>query len=326
MRNPVKWGVLGTGGIAALFTRDLELVDDAVVLAVGSRQEVTARRFADRFGIARAYGSYETLVADPDVDVVYVATPQTFHRANVELALAAGKPVLCEKPFTISAAEAREVVALARERNLFLMEAMWTRFLPHLRQIGELLEAGELGEVVGLTADHGQHIPAGDGHRLHRPDLGGGALLDLGVYPVSLASLVFGRPARITGVGTLLPNGLDAQTSIVLSYDSGAHATLTTSLAAQGSNRATIIGTQARIEIDPVWYSSTSFSLIRLRPGTDRRFEYPKVGNGLRHQAIEVGRLLREGATESPDMPLDETVAVMETLDEVRHQIGLTFP
>ncbi|RIQ35914.1 Gfo/Idh/MocA family protein [Jiangella rhizosphaerae] len=322
----IRWGILGTGGIAASFARDLQLLDDAEVVAVGSRSDESASGFAGRFDLPRAYGSYEKLVDDPDIDVVYVATPQTAHAANVRLALEAGKPVLCEKPFTVTGAEAREVVDLARDRGVFLMEAMWTRFLPHFRRIDQLLRSGVLGEITTVVADHGQAIPAGGGHRLHDPALAGGALLDLGVYPVSLASYVLGRPAGVVAAGTLLPNGLDAQTSAVFTYEGGAHAVVTTTLGARTANRAVISGTQARLEIDDVWYAPTSFSLLRPGSSQPERFEHTRVGGGLRHQAAEVGRLLREGATESDVMPLDETVAIMETLDEIRRQIGLRFP
>ncbi|SDU38136.1 Gfo/Idh/MocA family protein [Jiangella alkaliphila] len=322
----IRWGIMGTGGIAASFARDLQLVDDAEVVAVGSRSDESATAFAGRFDLPRAYGSYEKLVDDPDVDVVYVATPQTAHAANVRLALEAGKPVLCEKPFTVNAAEARDVVELARERGLFLMEAMWTRFLPHFRRIDQLLRSGVLGDVTTVVADHGQAIPADPAHRLQRPDLAGGALLDLGIYPVSLTSYVLGRPDGVAAAGTLSPNGVDAQTSAVFTYASGAHAVVTTTMRARTANRAVITGTQARLEIDDVWYAPTSFSLLRPASSQPERFEYTRVGGGLRHQAVEVGRLLRAGATESDVMPLDETVTIMETLDEIRRQIGLRFP
>ena len=322
----IRWGIMGTGGIAASFARDLQLVGDAEVVAVGSRSDGSASGFASRFDVPRAHGSYEKLVADPDVDVVYVATPQTAHAANIRLALEAGKPVLCEKPFTITGAEARDVVALARERGLFLMEAMWTRFLPHFRRIDQLLRSGTLGEITTVVADHGQAIPSGAGHRLHDPALAGGALLDLGVYPISFASYVLGRPATVAAAGTLLPNGLDAQTSAVFTYETGAHAVVTTTLGARTANRAVITGTLARLEIDDVWYTPTSFSLRRPNSQSPERFDEPRIGGGLRHQAVEVGRLLREGATESDIMPLDETVAIMETMDEIRRQIGLRYP
>lgn len=324
--EPIRWGILGTGGIAARFAQDLQLVEDAELRAVGSRTETNALAFARRFDIPRAYGTYEDLVGDSDVDVVYIATPQTMHAANMRLVLEAGKAVLCEKPFTISGAEARDVVQLARDRGVFCMEAMWTRFLPHMRRIDQLLRSGALGEVTSLVADHGQHIPPGDGHRLHRPDLGGGALLDLGVYPVSLALHVLGRPSSVVATGSLLSSGLDAQTSMVLSYDDGAHAVLTTTLNARTANRAAINGTRARVDIDDVWYAPTSFSLYNGGSTRPERFESPRIGAGLRYQAITVGEMLREGRTECPLMPLDESVAVMEVMDEVRRQTGVRFP
>jgi predicted dehydrogenase len=322
----IRWGILGTGGIAATFAGDLRQIDDAELVAVGSRTAEAAQRFAGRFEVPRACSSYQALVNDPDVDVVYVATPQSIHAECMRLAIEAGKAVLCEKPFTLTGAEAREVVQLARDRSVFLMEAMWTRFLPHMRRIDQLLRSGALGDVTTLVADHGQAIPDDDGHRLRRPELGGGALLDLGVYPVSLASHVLGAPSTVSAVGLLSPQGVDLQTSIVLTYDTGAHALLTTTLGAWTANRATISGTEARIEIDGIWFTPTSFSLFRPGASEPERFERPRLGAGLWYQAQAVGELLREDATESPLMPLAETVTIMETLDAVRGQIGLIFP
>lgn len=326
MAGRIRWGILGTGAIAAAFAHDLQQVADAELVAVGSRTHEAAQRFAGRFDVARAHASYQALVDDAEVDVVYVATPQSIHAECMRLAIAAGKAVLCEKPFTLTGAEAREVVELARDKGVFLMEAMWTRFLPHMRRIDQLLRSGVLGDVTTLVADHGQAIPADDGHRLRRPDLGGGALLDLGVYPVSLASHVLGAPSTVTAVGLLTPQGVDVQTSMVLTYDTGAHAVLTTTLGARTANRATISGTEARIEVDDVWYTPTSFSLIRDGSSSPERFEGPRIGKGLWYQAVAVGELLREGATESPLIPPAETITIMETLDAVRGQIGLTFP
>jgi predicted dehydrogenase len=326
MSDRIRWGIVGTGGIAAAFASDLQLIDDATLVAVGSRAPDAAADFARRFNVHRAYPSYAELVADPLVDVVYIAAPQSVHAANIRLAVQAGKAVLCEKPFTINAAEARDVVQLARQRGVFLMEAMWTRFLPHMRRIDQLIRSQALGEITTIVADHGQHIPAGNGHRLHDPALGGGALLDLGVYPVSLAVHILGEPATVTAAGSFLSNGVDGQTSMLLTYENGAHAVLTTTLNAHTANRATIAGTAARIEIDDVWYTPTSFSLLRPGISTPERFEKPRIGGGLRYQAIAVGELLRQGATESPLMPLDESITVMQVMDEVRRQIGLSYP
>ncbi|HUB76301.1 MAG TPA: Gfo/Idh/MocA family oxidoreductase [Solirubrobacteraceae bacterium] len=313
----LRWGIVGTGGIAATFAGDLALGESGRVVAVGSRSAAGAERFAAQHGVERAHASYEALVADPEVDVVYVATPHPWHHANTLLALDAGKPVLVEKPFTMNAAEARELVAAARERGLFLMEAMWTRFLPHVHAIRRLLAQGALGEIVAVSADHGQWFPDDPSHRLFAPELGGGALLDLGVYPVSFASMVLGPPQRIVALIEPAMTGVDGQTSMVFGYASGAQAQLTCTSFARTPTRATIVGREARIEIDGDFYAQTSFSLIA-RDGTLlERFDEKYTGRGLRHQADEVARCIAAGELESPLMALDESVSIMETIDAV---------
>src|ERR1700754_5001903 len=259
--SPVRWGILGTGGIASTFVTDLRLTDSGVAVAVGSRSQGSAVRFADKFGIANRHASYESLVADPDVDVIYVATPHPMHHDNAILALRAGKPVLVEKPFTMTAAEARDVVAVAREAGLFAMEAMWTRFLPHVTRIREWLAAGALGEVVTVTADHGQWFAEDPAFRLFAPELGGGALLDLGIYPVSFASMVLGAPSRIVSFSEPAFTGVDAQTSMLFGYESGAQAVLNCTLRAKSPTTASIVGTEARIEIEGDFYAPASVSL-----------------------------------------------------------------
>ncbi len=323
---PVRWGIIGTGGIASAFAGDLGLLGrDAEVLAVGSRTQAGADRFADRFGIQRRYSSYEALVADPDVDAVYVSTPHPMHHPNALLAIEAGKAVLVEKPFTVNAGQAEELVAAARSRGTFLMEAMWTRFLPHVAKVRELVAQGRLGDVRSLTVDHGQWFAKDPAHRLFAPELGGGALLDLGIYVVSFASMLFGTPKRITAVSDQAFTGVDAQTGMLMQYEGGEHAILFTTLETRSANRASINGTQARIEIDGMFYAPTGFRLVH-RDGQEERFDVPHEGHGLRHQAAEVGRCLRAGETQSELMPLDETVSIMRTLDEVRRQIGLHYP
>jgi len=319
MSEPLRWGLIGTGGIAATFAADLELTDAGVVVAVGSRRIDSADRFGDRFGVPNRHASYEELVVDPDVDVVYVATPHPSHHANAQLALRAGKPVLVEKAFTMNAEEARDLVATARAEGLFLMEAMWTRFLPHIAQIRGLLDDGVLGEIVTVTADHGQWFAKDPAFRLFAPELGGGALLDLGVYPVSFASMVLGAPERIVSVVSPAFTGVDGQTSMVFGYATGAQAVLTCTLSAKSPTRAAIVGTEARIEIDGDFYAPSSFTLIS-RSGEQSRFEQPHEGRGLRHEADEVARCLREGLLESPLMPLDETISIMATMDAVLAQ------
>ncbi|MEV6440940.1 Gfo/Idh/MocA family oxidoreductase [Amycolatopsis sp. NPDC051716] len=311
---PLRWGIMGTGGIAGAFARDLRLTESGVVAAVGSRSAGSAEKFADELGIPTRHGSYEALANDPDVDVVYVATPHPMHHANARLALEAGKPVLVEKPFTMNAVEARDLVDLARARNLFLMEAMWTRFLPHVRHIRELVP--RLGDVVTVAADHGQWFAEDPAFRLFAPELGGGALLDLGIYPVSFASMVLGPPERVAAMATPAFTGVDAQTSMLFGYASGAQAVLTCTLSAVSPTTATIVGTDARIEVDGPFYAPASFTVIP-REGERSRFEYVDEGLGLRHEADEVALRLAAGEIESPLMPLDETVSIMTTMDEV---------
>jgi predicted dehydrogenase len=312
----IRWGIIGTGGISATFAADLELTDSGTVVAVGSRRSESAEAFAERFGVPNRHASYEALVADPEIDAVYVGTPHPKHHPDALLALRAGKPVLVEKPFTMNAAEADELVATARAEGLFLMEAMWTRFLPHVVEIRRLLAEGALGEIVTVTADHGQWFAEDRGFRLFAPELGGGALLDLGIYPVSFASMVLGEPERVVALSDPAFTGVDAQTSILLGHAGGAHAVLTCTLRAKSPTRAAIVGTDARIEIEGDFYAPVAFTLIP-RDGEPQRFEPPEELRGLRHEADEVARCLGEGLLESPFMPLDETVAIMRTMDAV---------
>ncbi|WIX81128.1 Gfo/Idh/MocA family oxidoreductase [Amycolatopsis carbonis] len=315
----LRWGIMGTGGIAGAFAEDLQLTDSGVVAAVGSRSRETADAFADRLGIPTRHGSYEDLAADPDVDVVYVATPHPMHHDNAMLALSAGKPVLVEKPFTMNADEARSLVSFARERGLFLMEAMWTRFLPHIHHVRSLLP--ELGDLVTVSADHGQWFAEDADFRLFAPALGGGALLDLGVYPVSFASMILGTPSRVASIVSPAFTGVDAQTSMLFGYDSGAHAVLNCALRAASPTTASIVGTEARLDIEGAFYAPASFT-ITPRGGAPVRHTHTDPGRGLRHQADEVARLLAAGALESPLMPLDETISIMATMDEVIAQAG----
>jgi predicted dehydrogenase len=320
-----RWGLLATGGIAHTFAGDLAYVPDATLVAVGSRSQASADAFGDEFDVPNRHGSYQDLVADPSVDAVYVSTPHPMHYEATLLALQAGKAVLCEKPFAMDVAETTRMIEAARSSGTLLVEAMWTRFLPTMARVREVLASGVLGTIVYLTAEHGQWFPDDPDFRLFAPSLGGGALLDLGIYPVSFAHMVLGAPARITAVSDPAFTGVDRTTSMVLQYDGGAHAVLTTSLAAASNNPAVIYGTEARLELDGWFYTPTSFRVIA-RDGTVlESYSPPAGGRGMEHEAIEVGRCLREGLTESPVMPLAETLAVMQTMDEVRRQIGLDY-
>jgi predicted dehydrogenase len=322
-----RWGVLGAGRIAGKFTADVVLLPGHEIAAVGSRDLGKATEFAADFDGAAAHGSYEELVADPTVDVVYVATPHPMHHGHALLALGAGKPVLVEKPVAVNAEQAGEIVASAQSAGLFAMEAMWTRFLPHIERVRALIADGTLGEVRTVIADHGQRfLPPNPQSRLYSPELGGGALLDLGIYPVSFASLVLGTPTSVTAVADFTETGVDAQTSILLRYATGAHAVLNTTLGAKTPTTATINGTEARIELATSFYRPTTFQVISPTGEVIETWDEPEVGNGLRHQAAEVGRCLEAGQLESTVMPLAESVTIMETMDEVRRQVGLQYP
>jgi len=312
----IRWGLIGTGLISSAFAADLELTDSGTVAAVGSRRQTTAEEFGERFGVPNRHDSYEALVADPEVDAVYVGTPHPMHHEDALLALRAGKHVLVEKPFTMNAAEAEELVATARDAGLFLMEAMWARFVPQMVEVRRLLAEGALGEVVTVIADHGQWFAEDREFRLFAPELGGGALLDLGIYPVSFASMVLGTPDRVVSLADPAFTGVDAQTSILLGHPGGAHAVLTCTLAAKGPTQAAIIGTEARIEIEGPFYAPSAFTLTP-REGEPQHFEPPHEGRGMLYEADEVARCVEAGLLESPVIPLDETVAIMRTMDQI---------
>ncbi len=325
MAGSIRWGILGTGGIAHLQTTDL-IGNGFTVTAVGSRSQASADAFAAEFAIPTAHGSYEALVADPDVDVIYVSTPHLFHAANALLALRAGKHVLLEKPFTLTAAEATEVVETARANRLVVLEAMWTRYLPHMLRIREIIAAGTLGDVRTLIADHNQKLPRDPQHRVNNPELGGGALLDLGIYPVSFAFDLFGLPSTVQALAAKTETGVDRQTAIVFGYGEGQQALLHAALDARGPSTAVIIGTEGRIEIDPVWYAPTTFTVFDSEDAIIERFEQKITHRGMQFQAWELERLIEAGQTAGDILPPEETVQIMETLDEIRRQIGLTYP
>jgi predicted dehydrogenase len=316
---------MATGGIARTFAEDLAHVPDATLVAVGSRSQESADGFADDFDVPNRHASYAALADDPDVDAIYVSPPHPFHREATLLALRCGKAVLCEKPFAMSLAESQEMVDVARSSGTLLVEAMWTRFLPTMVRVREILAAGTLGEIVYVTAEHGQWFAEDASHRLFAPSLGGGALLDLGIYPVSFVHMVLGAPTRITAVSEPAFTGVDKTTSAILQYDSGAHGVVTTSLAAASDNPAAIYGTEARLELDGWFYTPTSFRVTAHDGTVLESYEPPAGGRGMEHEAIEVGRCLSEGLTESPLMPLDDTLAIMATMDEIRAQIGLDY-
>jgi predicted dehydrogenase len=324
MGSPIRWGILSTGNIANNFTEDLRLVPDAEVIAVGSRTVEAAKSFAARHGIPRAYGSWQELAGDPDVDVVYVANPHSGHHAATMLCLRAGKAALTEKPLTLNLAQAQELIDTARDRNVFLMEAMWTRCFPVYRRLRELVAGGAIGEVASIAADFGFHATTDPLHRLRSPALGGGALLDLGVYPVTFAHFFLGEPDEIKAWARLGPEGVDENTAIIFGYSSGALATLTCSLLGDGGQRATITGTTGRIELPNGFFHPNGYKLVS--GGDVEQVEAPYDGWGFHFEAAEVQRCLRAGLVESPLVPHADSLAVMRSLDAVRAQIGVTYP
>ncbi|MFF0909822.1 Gfo/Idh/MocA family protein [Microbacterium enclense] len=321
----LHWGILATGGIAHAFTSDLRTAGLDVV-AVGSRRLDSARAFAAEYDIPHAHGSYEELVADPDVDIVYIATPHPGHVDNALLALDHGKHILVEKPFTLNAEEAALIRDRAAEKGLLAMEAMWTRYLPHMVRIREILAAGTLGEIRVVSADHTQKISTDPAHRLNALELGGGALLDLGIYPISFAVDVLGLPEQITALARLSDAGSDAEVATAFVHPGGAVSTTVSSSRGAGTNLAQIVGTEARIEIDRVWYTPTSFRVVRPDGEVVEEFDTEIEGRGMQFQALAAERLAAAGQRDSDVLPLDETVAIMGVLDEVRRQIGVTYP
>ena len=321
----VRWGILGTGAIASTFVDGLGSLPEAEVLAVGSRSEGSAAAFAGEKEIPRHYAAYEALAEDPDVDVVYVATPHPFHAENAELCLRAGKAVLCEKPFSVNAAEAERVVRLARESGLFLMEGMWTRFFPLMNEVRRIASDGIIGEVRMLDVDFGFRADLDPASRLFDPALGGGALLDVGVYCVSLASMVLGRPTEAVGLSHLGETGVDEQASIVLKHEGGRLANLSIGVRTETPQEAAIMGTDGYVRIHSPWWRPVSMTVSR-PGGDDETVEAPVSGNGFGYEAAEVTRCLERGETESTVMPLDETIAVMRTMDGLRAAWGLEYP
>ena len=325
----IRWGVLAPGGIAHAFADAVAVGTASSVVAVGSRSRERAQDFADEFEIPRAYGSYEELVADPDVDAVYVASPHSEHHDHALLAIEAGKPVLVEKAFTRSAAEAREVLAAAEARGLLVVEAMWSRFLPHYDVVRRVVEAGLIGDLVAVHADHGQHLYPDGPPRLSQPELAGGALLDLGVYPISFADLVLGAPASVSAVGTLTDLGVDASSTVTITGAGGGHGVLACTMAAATPCSAVVAGTEARLELSRTFYTPGSTIRLVNRAGEvvdERDGGLPDDVRGFSYEAAEFARCLVAGERESPLMPHAATLRVMETMDEVRRQVGVVYP
>ena len=323
MRN-FSWGILGPGGIARAFAKDLTFLEGHTIGAVGSRSLNNAQVFAKDFG-GTAYGSYEELVNDSTIDAIYIATPHPAHHDNVILALNAGKPVLCEKPFAVNAAEAQAMVDAASHNKVALMEAMWARFLPHYAKVREIIASGVLGPILSIHADHGQRLADQNIPRLVDPHLAGGALLDLGIYPISFAHMILGNPQSIKSTAVMTDKGVDAQTSMIFTYDNGAQSVLTTTMIEQTPCRAVVAGLHGWLEIDRTFYNPASMRVI-LNDGSVTQYPSTYIGHGLREQAESFRQLVQSGKFESEILSWQDTIDIMKTMDTVREQIGLKYP
>jgi predicted dehydrogenase len=333
----IRWGIAGTGMIARAFARDLALVDDAELVAVGSRSAAGAAEFGAAFGVPRRHASYEALAEDDEVDVVYVASPHTSHLEHTLLFLDAGRHVLCEKPMAVNAAQARVMATAAEASGRFLMEAVWSRFTPAYRELRTLVTAGAIGEVLLVEAEFGFRATFDPAHRLFNPDLAGGSVLDIGIYPVQLAHLLLGTPAEVTAAGVLGASGVDEHVVAVLRHASGALAVATSSLRADLPGTARIIGTAGSLEFPTsMWAPETLVvrgpaAATRIGgedapPAPPRRLDLPLIGSGLHYQVRHVHDRLRAGHLDSDVMPPAESILIAETLDRIRAVLGVRYP
>ena len=324
MSDVFRWGIIGPGSIAHKFATGLRALDDAQIVAVGSRSQDRADAFADTYDVPNRHASYEALAEDPEVDAVYVATPHPFHKENSILCLKAGKPVLCEKPFTINQYEAREVIEVARSEGVFLMEAMWTRFLPITKQVKAWVTDGAIGEVRMLYADFGFRARLNPKGRLFDLALGGGGLLDIGIYPISYASIIFGtQPATISSQAHIGETGVDEQAAMVFGYEEGQLALISCGVRVKTPHEAKILGTDGMITVPQFWDGRTA---TLSAGGKEEVITLECTGNGYECEAAEVAHCVREGKLESDLMSHDDTLANMQTLDAIREQWGLKYP
>jgi predicted dehydrogenase len=324
---PLQWGILGPGGIANKFAEAVAEFTAGTVVAVGSRDEERAADFASRHGIPRSYAGYDRLVADDEVEAVYIASPHSHHHEHALLAIEAGKHLLIEKALARNAAEVDDIFAAAKRRGLFVMEAMWTRHLPHIDGVRERIAAGAIGDIVTITADHGQALDLPAEHRLKNPDLAGGALLDLAVYPVAFTVDILGAPQEVKALGHLTETGVDGHVSMVLGYPGKTLAQIDTTLWTKTPTTAVISGTEGSIEIDGDFYGP---NVARLRRADRARTVVEEWGgpvpNGFQFEAAEVARCVTAGRQESERMTWDSSRAVIAVLDEARRQVGVVYP
>lgn len=319
-----RWGIIGLGKIAHKFAEALKVIPTARLVAVASRDIKNAESFAAQYDVKKHYGSYEDLILDPEVDVIYIATTHPTHASLSKACIRFGKPVLCEKPFAMNYQQAKEVYALAQESGVFIMEALWTRFLPPMKRVIEIVRKEEIGHLVSIHADFGFKAPYDPSARLFNKELGGGALLDVGIYPVFLATAIMGEPAKIQASAVIGPTGVDEQCAIVMEYDEGVIANLTCSIVSNNTQEASINGSKSRIQINqPFWGQTTINIFTDWKPRGLVKFEYPS--NGLNYQVEEVHKCLDQGKTESEVWSYGDSLLLHRTLDRIRQKIGLRY-
>lgn len=322
--NPCRWGIIGPGKIAQKFAEAIPFAGHAVLQAVASRNGQRSREFAEKYGAAKWYDNYESLIADPDIDAIYIATPHAFHTENALLCLNQGKPVLCEKPMALNRKQVQQMVNASQQNNTFLMEAMWTRFLPAIEKVLELVNQGSIGTVKYVRGDFGFHTPFDPNSRLFNMELGGGSVLDIGIYPLFLCLTVLGRPDYITATGKLAATGADESCLAVLQYENGATASAFSTVNAYTSLTAEIGGTEGTITIPSAWYKNNTFKLHRMGEEA-QNFTFDAVTNGFEYQIREVMRCLEQGLTESPAMSHEFSLLLSETMDTIRQRIGVKY-
>lgn len=326
MKQHFNWGIIGPGKIAHKFAQDLEQVSGAKIYAIAGRNQERAQRFADVYQVPHAFDDVSQLLALPDLDVVYIATPHTQHHQYTIQCLEAGKAVLCEKPWAINSREAEEVAALAREKQVFLMEAVWTRFLPTTQKILSLIAEGTIGTVESIQADFGFRVLEPDPEsRLFNPALGGGSLLDIGLYPVFLAQLLLGNPEQIYAHARLSETGVDAEMNILLDYGPGQVANLHSTFGAHTKTEAFIHGSKGSIHWHTRWHEPTHFSVLLPEQGPENYF-FDYQTHGYSYEAERVQECLAQGLLECPELPLDFSLKMTKLLDDIRQKAGVQYP
>jgi len=324
--NPTRWGILACGKIAEKFADDLVAhVPDAVVYAVTSRDFMKAHIFGQKYQATKIFNSYQDLVDCPEVDVIYIASPHALHYEHTLLCLEAGKAVLCEKAFAINTTMVKEMIAKSKEKNLFLMEAIWTRFHPAIVQTLEIIKSGQIGDIVHIVADFGFKAVYDENARLFNPALTGGALYDIGIYPLFISKLILGNPKQIKAVSTFAPTGVDMNTSLSLSYENGATASLFSTLNAQTDSTCTIYGSKGKIFLHGRFHETKGLTL-EIEEQEPLFLETERLGHGYSYEAQEVQHCLKLGKIESDKLPLQFSLELMELLCEIRQQIGLVYP